>query len=68
MLATPRCFERNCKHFTGVSQPDGTEESERVVCAAYPEGIPNDIAYGRVLHLSVRDDQDNDIVFEEGES
>lgn len=51
MLATPRCFERQCRHFIGVSQPDGTELTERVVCAAFLNGIPNEIAYGDNLHL-----------------
>ena len=50
MLATPRCFERKCKHFTGVVQPDGTEQTEQPACAAYPNGIPPEIAYGNVLH------------------
>ena len=51
MLATPRCYERQCRHFIGVSQPDGTELTERVVCAAFPDGIPAEIAYGENLHL-----------------
>jgi hypothetical protein len=50
MLAEPRCFTRRCVHFRGVSQPDGTEDTERVVCAAFPEGIPGEIAYGRNPH------------------
>jgi hypothetical protein len=32
---------------------------------AYLEGIPEDIAYGDDLHLVVRDDQDNAIVYEQ---
>ena len=67
MIDEPRCFGRKCKHFQGVSQPDGTELSEVNVCAAYPDGIPVDIAYGDDLHASVRDDQDNEIVFEKTE-
>lgn len=51
MLATPRCYERQCRHFIGASQPDGTELTERVVCAAFPTGIPDEIAYGDNLHL-----------------
>ena len=65
MLAEPNCFTRKCKHFTGVDQPDGTEMTERVVCEAYPKGIPGDIAYGDDLHLKVRSDQKNQIIYEE---
>jgi len=65
MIAIPKCKIRKCINFNGIVQPDGTELTERVVCDAYPAGIPNDIAYGDDLHLQVRDDQNNDIVFEE---
>lgn len=51
MLAEPNCSKRKCKHFAGVAQPDGTESSERVVCRAFPDKIPDDIAYGDNLHL-----------------
>ena len=67
MLAVPRCFERGCKHYLGVIQPDGTEGTETNHCKAYPEHIPSDIAYGDDLHLEVRPDQDNDFVFEKEE-
>lgn len=67
MLAPSRCERRNCKHLRGWKQPDGTEESEVVVCAAYPNGIPPEIAYGEDLHLKVREDQDNELVYEKYE-
>jgi len=51
MLMKPKCFARKCSHFTGVDQPDGTERTERVVCEAFPKGIPSEIAYGKNLHL-----------------
>jgi hypothetical protein len=52
MLEEPKCFTRRCRHFIGVKQ-DGQEEStERVVCEAYPDGIPDEIAYGDNLHTS----------------
>lgn len=51
MLKEPKCFTRNCKHFNGVIQPEGTELGETVACAAFPEGIPKEIAYGTNLHL-----------------
>lgn len=50
MMLTPKCFTRHCIHFQGVRQPDGTESSERPVCAAFPNGIPDEIAYGSNLH------------------
>ena len=65
MMHVPKCFERGCIHLIGVDQPDETEMTERVICSAYPNGIPNEIAYGEYPHLKVREDQDNDIVFEE---
>lgn len=51
MLAEPQCSIRNCRHFKGVRQPDGTEATERVYCSAFPDRIPDDIAYGDNLHL-----------------
>ena len=67
MISIPKCFERECAHFIGVEQLDGTEETETIICKAYPEGIPADITYGNDLHLEVRPDQENEIVFEEKE-
>jgi len=51
MIITPQCFKRNCKHFLGVKN-DGDETTERVYCAAFPDRIPNKIAYGDNLHLT----------------
>lgn len=64
MITGGKCFERKCRHFLGVSKPDGTELTERVICRAYPDGIPADIITGDNLHGKVRDDQYNEIVFE----
>ena len=64
LILEPNCSKRKCKHYRGISQPDGTEMTERPVCDPYPGGIPDDIAYGRSLHLEVREDQDNQIVYE----
>ena len=64
MLAEPKCWTRKCKHYVGVFQLDGTEISERNVCKAYAEMIPNEITYGDDLHLRVRSDQSNAIVYE----
>lgn len=48
MIAEPRCSERMCVHFRGVKGTE--EEDQRVVCDAFPNGIPEEIAYGKNLH------------------
>ncbi len=63
LIKAPRCFQRHCKHYQGIAPPDGIELTGRPVCKAYPNGIPDEIAYGNDLHHTVRDDQDNDITF-----
>ena len=60
----PRCYKRKCKHYLGVLQPDGTERSEVPYCEAFPEGIPDEIAYGDNNHTTPLADQENEIVFE----
>lgn len=67
MLAEPKCFSRGCRWFRGVDQPDGTEQSEIIVCEAFPNGIPHEIAYGDNLHVS-EFPGDHRIRFEFGES
>ena len=64
MLKEPKCFERQCKHFEGVVQPDGTEMTEKIVCEAFPDGIPEEIAYGTNPHTEPYVG-DNGIQFEE---
>mgnify|MGYP001578123507 CR=1 FL=1 len=64
MLLEPECSKRDCIHFQGVDQPDGTEMTERVICKAFLDGIPNEISYGDNLHLTPLPEQENDIVFE----
>lgn len=48
-LLEPACSHRNCKHFQGVS-PDEDESKQVPICAAFPKGIPTDIAYGTNKH------------------
>lgn len=67
MIPTSKCYIRKCKHFRGAVRPDGTEGSERVVCAAFPDMIPNEIAYGINEHSEVHPDQENDITYERKE-
>ena len=67
MIKQPKCSKRRCIHFLGVNQPDKTERTERVVCEAFPVGIPDVIAYGNNKHTKPLPDQGNDIVFEKEE-
>ena len=65
MLPEPQCSLRQCKHFLGVEQPDGTEATEVCVCGAFPDGIPAEIAYGDNDHTKPFPG-DNGIQFEKG--
>ena len=67
MIAEPNCSKRKCIHFLGVAQPDGTEMTERVICKAFPKGIPEEIAYGGNLHVKPYPG-DKGIQFEKGET
>lgn len=64
-MEEPKCWTRRCKHFLGVKQDNEEEETERVVCEAFPDGIPEEIAYGDNLHLKPLEGQGNEIVYEE---
>jgi len=66
MMREPNCSKRNCVNFLGVVQPDGTEKTEVNYCRAFPNGIPDDIAYGDNLHLKPIEG-DNGIQFVEKE-
>lgn len=64
MLAVARCWERGCIHYQGVEQSDGTEATEVHVCAAFPDGIPEEILEGDDLHLEERGDEVDETIFE----
>jgi len=64
MLQEPKCWTRKCKHYLGVIQPDGTEMTETNNCEAFPDGIPDAIAYGDDNHTKPFPG-DNGIQFEE---
>jgi len=49
MLAETQCSIRNCKHFGGLTTEE--EVGQSYMCDAFPDGIPDDIAYGDNLHL-----------------
>lgn len=50
MIIEPNCSKRKCKHFVGVKN-NGDETTERVFCMAFPDKIPDIIAYGDNKHL-----------------
>jgi len=64
MIEQPKCSIRKCRHFLGVKQDNEEEETERVVCKAFPDRIPEEIAYGENLHSEPLPDQGNDIIYE----
>jgi len=64
MLMESNCFLRNCKHYAGIIQPDGTEQTETNACKAFLKGIPDEIAYGDNKHTNPYPG-DNGIQFEE---
>jgi len=64
MLEEPNCHKRQCKHYIGIIQPDGTEMTETNICKAFPDGIPKEIAYGNNLHSKPLKDQKNEVVYE----
>ena len=67
MLTEPRCFTRRCKHYMGVHSRTKATESEILVCKAFPEGIPDEIAYGTNDHVKPLKDQKNTLVYEREE-
>jgi hypothetical protein len=64
MLVEPKCSKRKCIHFQGARWLGDTESTEVVYCTAFPEGIPDDIAYGRNSHKKPYEG-DHGIQFEE---
>jgi hypothetical protein len=64
MLAEPKCYTRRCKHFLGVKWYGDEESTENNYCTAFPDGIPQEIAYGDNKHLKPLLDQGNEIVYE----
>ncbi len=72
MLSEPNCNKRGCKHFLGhdtfqlepgeslgvsVEGDEPDTEILRNICTAFPDGIPDEIAYGEDLHLEIADGQ-----------
>ena len=67
-----KCSIRSCKHYLGFSSNEDSdivgEDSDfgPEVCDAYPKGIPDRIADGEDLHLTVQPDQEGTLVYEDG--
>jgi hypothetical protein len=62
MIQQPNCSIRNCKHYLGVNSEE-EEENERNCCKAFPDKIPDEIAYGDNLHLSPLSEQESDLIY-----
>ena len=48
MMTEPQCAKRRCKWLRGSVND---ETKQRISCVAFPGGIPDEIAYGDVLHV-----------------
>lgn len=68
MLLEPNCYRRHCKYYRGVKNDSipFNEAEERNFCAAFPDRIPGEIAYGDNDHSKPLEGQGNDITFEKG--
>ena len=64
MLAQSWCSKRGCIHYLGVKQDQESEMGERNICKAYPDGIPDEIAYGEFPHDEVYPGQNGDFIFQ----
>jgi len=51
MWARPNCHKRECKHFIGIKDGE-TPDDGLLFCKAFPDGIPDVIAYGDDPHTS----------------
>ena len=76
MRIEPKCFKRGCVYFATiknqkykVGKVNGKEYIDTEVspkCIAYPDGIPEEIAYGDDLHNKLRGDEAEPVKFEKG--
>ncbi len=49
-MTIPNCFKRKCRHF--MISPEEESFQSKVVCRAFPAGIPEEIAFGDNLHTA----------------
>lgn len=67
MIPPPNCYLRRCKHYQGVKYLGENEaDGEVPSCKAFPDGIPEEIAYGPNKHLEPVPG-DKGVVFEEAD-
>ena len=68
VLKISDCHKRDCRHYLGVTQPDGTELTEVHFCKAFLDGVPYEISHGGNKHLepwpSKENPLDNGIQYE----
>jgi hypothetical protein len=53
MMVEPVCHKRRCKHLLGTVGDE--DNGQRIVCTAFPDGIPDDIVRGQDLHMEPRE-------------
>jgi hypothetical protein len=64
MLIEPNCYKRQCKHYQGIKWLGEEESTEVNYCPAFPQDIPQEIAYGPNEHETPCCGQENEIVYE----
>lgn len=64
MRSVPKCYTRKCIHLIGMLQTDEEESTEVPNCLAFPNGIPDEIAYGDNLHIHKFKGQAGKFVYE----
>ena len=64
---SPNCYleDRHCVHFSGFKEDN--KGNDIVYCLAFPDGIPDDIAFGENKHTTIQKGQVGEYVFEQEE-
>lgn len=69
-IRAPRCFVRRCHWYGGVKDLASTTGDLMPfyihVCPAFPNGIPEEIAYGTNKHLTLHPQQVGLMLFHKG--
>lgn len=67
MVLDCNCFFSECIHYKGIKRLTEQEESEVHFCLAFPDGIPDGIAFENEKHLEPIKNQGNNIVYSNSE-